>query len=35
MKANDVLDDDDLVDGVRLACQSLPVTDTVMVTYSG
>lgn len=33
MKANDVLDD--LADGVRLACQSLPVTDTVKVTYSG
>ena len=35
MKANDVLDDDDLADGVRLACQSLPVSDTVKVTYSG
>jgi 3-ketosteroid 9alpha-monooxygenase subunit B len=30
-----VLDDDDLADGVRLACQSLPVSDAVKVTYSG
>jgi 3-ketosteroid 9alpha-monooxygenase subunit B len=35
MKANDVLDEDDLEDGIRLACQSLPVTDSVKVTYSG
>ena len=35
MKNNDVLDDDDLADGVRLACQSLPVSDSVKVTYSG
>ena len=35
MRANDVLDDDDLADAVRLACQSLPVSDEVRVTYSG
>jgi 3-ketosteroid 9alpha-monooxygenase subunit B len=35
MRHNEVLDDDDLADGIRLACQSLPVTDTVKVSYSG
>lgn len=35
MKNNDVLDDDDLADGIRLACQSLPVSDSVTITYSG
>jgi 3-ketosteroid 9alpha-monooxygenase subunit B len=35
MKHNDVLDDDDLADGIRLACQSLPVSDAVRITYSG
>ena len=35
MKHNEVLDEDDLADGIRLACQSLPVSDTVKVTYSG
>ena len=35
MKHNEVLDDDDLADGIRLACQSLPVSETVRVTYSG
>lgn len=34
MVHNDVLDDEDLADGIRLGCQSLPVTDTVRVTYS-
>lgn len=33
MMNNEVLDDDDLDEGIRLACQSLPVTDTVKVTY--
>jgi 3-ketosteroid 9alpha-monooxygenase subunit B len=33
MLHNDVLDADDLADGIRLGCQSLPVTDTVKVTY--
>ncbi|QIK66318.1 ferredoxin--NADP reductase [Nocardioides sp. HDW12B] len=35
MRANDVLDADDLADGIRLACQSLPVSDEVRITYSG
>ena len=34
MLHNDVLDSEDLADGIRLGCQSLPVTDTVRVTYS-
>lgn len=33
MLHNEVLDADDLADGIRLACQSVPVTDTVKVTY--
>ncbi len=31
---NDVLDEDDLADGIRLGCQSLPVTDAIKVSYS-
>ena len=30
---NDVLDEEDLAEGIRLGCQSLPVTDVVKVTY--
>jgi 3-ketosteroid 9alpha-monooxygenase subunit B len=33
MLRNDVLDDEDLAEGIRLACQSLPVTDVVRATY--
>ena len=33
MLHNDVLDADDIADGIRLGCQSVPVTDTVKVTY--
>lgn len=33
MQHNEVLEDEDLAEGIRLACQSLPVTDTVKVTY--
>jgi 3-ketosteroid 9alpha-monooxygenase subunit B len=33
MLHNDVLDEDDLGEGIRLGCQSVPVTDTVKVTY--
>ena len=33
MLNNDVLDDEDLEDGIRLACQSLPVTDEVEISY--
>jgi 3-ketosteroid 9alpha-monooxygenase subunit B len=31
---NDILDDDDLADGIRLACQATPVSDVVRATYS-
>ncbi|GEP38245.1 oxidoreductase [Nocardioides psychrotolerans] len=31
---NDVLDAEDLAEGIRLACQAVPVTDSVKVTYS-
>ena len=34
MLHNDVLDDEDIADGIRLGCQSIPVTDTVRATYS-
>lgn len=34
MLHNDVLDDDDLADGIRLGCQSVPVTDEVTISYS-
>lgn len=34
MLHNDVLDDEDLAEGIRLGCQSLPMTDNVRVTYS-
>lgn len=34
MLHNDVLDKDDLDDGIRLGCQSVPTTDHVKVTYS-
>lgn len=33
MLHNDVLDEEDIADGIRLGCQSLPVTDVVRVTY--
>lgn len=33
MRHNDVLDAEDLADGIRLACQSLPVADAVRATY--
>lgn len=34
MQFNDVLDDEDLADGIRLGCQSLPATEVVKVSYS-
>ncbi|MFI5706419.1 2Fe-2S iron-sulfur cluster-binding protein [Kribbella sp. NPDC051620] len=34
MANNDILDESDLEDGTRLACQARPVTDVVRVTYS-
>lgn len=33
MLHNDVLDDDDLDEGIILACQSIPVTDRVEISY--
>ena len=33
METNDVLEPDDLAEGLILACQSLPKTDSVEVTY--
>lgn len=33
MLNNDVLDPEDIADGIVLACQSVPVTDTVKITY--
>jgi 3-ketosteroid 9alpha-monooxygenase subunit B len=33
MMHNEVLDEDDLADGIRLACQSLPVSDSVTISY--
>ena len=33
MAANEVLDEEDLADGIRLACQSLPVSDEVTISY--
>jgi 3-ketosteroid 9alpha-monooxygenase subunit B len=34
MLHNDVLEAEDLEEGIRLGCQSLPVTDTLRITYS-
>ncbi|QYJ04954.1 ferredoxin--NADP reductase [Nocardioides panacisoli] len=34
MLHNDVLDEEDLEDGIRLGCQALPVTDTLKISYS-
>lgn len=34
MKHNDVLDEEDLADGIRLGCQSLPAAEVVKVSYS-
>jgi len=34
MERNDVLEREDLDDGIRLGCQAHPLTDTVKVTYS-
>ena len=33
MLRNDILEDEDLEEGIRLGCQSVPVTDEVSVTY--
>jgi 3-ketosteroid 9alpha-monooxygenase subunit B len=34
MRANDILEDEDLADGIRLGCQSEAATEKVRVTYS-
>ena len=34
MLNNDVLEDEDIADGIRLACQSVAVTDAVRISYS-
>jgi 3-ketosteroid 9alpha-monooxygenase subunit B len=33
MMHNEVLDEEDLADGIRLACQSIPVSDAVRISY--
>ncbi|MCW2754617.1 MAG: 3-ketosteroid-9-alpha-hydroxylase [Marmoricola sp.] len=35
MKHNDVLDNDDLADGIRLTCQSLPFAEKIRISYNG
>lgn len=35
LKHNDVLDDADLADGIRLACQALPASEKLRITYNG
>ncbi|WP_203335816.1 ferredoxin--NADP reductase [Nocardioides limicola] len=35
MLNNDVLDEADLADGIRLVCQSLPLTEKVRISYNG
>ncbi len=35
MKHNEVLDKDDLDDGIRLACQALPLAEKIRISYNG
>jgi 3-ketosteroid 9alpha-monooxygenase subunit B len=35
MKRNEVLDADDLADGIRLACQALPASEKLRISYNG
>ncbi len=35
LKHNEVLDADDLADGIRLVCQSLPASEKLKITYNG
>lgn len=35
MKHNEVLDKDDLADGIRLACQALPLAEKIRISYNG
>ena len=35
MKHNEVLDADDLAEGIRLSCQSLPASEKLKISYNG
>ena len=35
LQHNEVLDADDLADGIRLVCQARPLTDKVRISYNG
>lgn len=35
LRRNDVLDQDDLADGIRLACQAMPASERLKITYNG
>lgn len=35
LKHNEVLDEEDLADGIRLACQALPASEKLRITYNG
>jgi 3-ketosteroid 9alpha-monooxygenase subunit B len=35
MRHNEVLDDEDLAEGIRLACQSMPASEKLRITYNG
>ena len=35
LQHNEVLDQDDLADGIRLVCQAKPVTDRIRISYNG
>ena len=35
MRSNDVLDADDLADGIRLVCQSFPASEKLRISYNG
>ena len=35
LKHNEVLDPEDLADGIRLVCQSLPASEKLRITYNG
>ena len=35
MKHNDVLDPEDLAEGIRLTCQALPLTELLRISYNG
>lgn len=35
MKHNDVLDAEDLADGIRLTCQALPLAEKIRISYNG